>query len=355
LQLSVFGQVIVCKRYNFSHDGENLVRKLAFCLFIFSVLFLPENTLAGPAVVPPFQSSASNLIAEVNALRVANGLPAYTVSSILMSTAQAQADYMAATNSITHSGPGGIGLTQRLLNAGYPLAGDLSQGGFRAENITGGPNKTAAQAVQGWTGDAPHLNTMLSPNLTEIGAGVAKVGDTYYMVIDCALPTTGGQPQEYTLGPDEPAVGTSAPSDFIVPVVTSTPDENGLVYHEVQYGQTLWAIAIEYGVKIDEIRAFNNLGPGTEIYQGDRLLVRKDAPPSPVSVTPLPTTSLIASKSAPTTTPFPTATPRITQTATAVAEPSKNSPITGIVFGIILVALLLAGIVTWMSSRKPVE
>jgi len=106
-------------------------------------------------------------------------------------------------------------LTRRLLNAGYPLEGDLSQGGFRSENVTGG-NKTAAQAVQEWMGDALHMNTMLSPNLTEIGAGVAKVGSTY-----------------------SPAVNTSAPSDFIVPIVTSTPDDGGLVFHEVQYGQTL--------------------------------------------------------------------------------------------------------------------
>ena len=235
---------------------------------------LPESSLAS-------QSSASDLVAAVNALRVASGLPAYTVNSTLMQVAQDQANYMAATGQVSHR----PGLTQRLLDAGYPLAGDLSQGGFRAENITGGPNKTAAQAVQGWTGDAPHLNTMLSPNLTEIGAGVAKVGDTYYMVIDCALPTTNGQPQAYTPNPDDSAAGTSAPSDFIVPIIASTPDENGLVYHEVQYGQTLWGIAIEYGVKIDEIRALNNLGTETDIYQGDRLLVRKDAPPVPATAT----------------------------------------------------------------------
>ena len=334
---------------------ENPVRKLILSLLVFAVLFLPGNSLAQLALAPPYQSSANDLIAEVNALRIANGLPPYSVSPILMGTAQAQADYMAAIGSVTHSGPGGINLTQRLLNAGYPLAGDLSLGGFRAENITGGPNKNAAQAVQGWTGDAPHLNTMLSPDLTEIGAGVAKVGNTYYMVIDCALPTTSGQLQAYTPGPDEPAVGTSAPSDFIVPIVTSTPAADGLVYHEVQYGQTLWAIAIEYGVKIDEIRALNNLGPGTDIYQGNRLLIRKDAPPPPATATPESAISPTSPDPVPTSTPFPTVTPIITTITTAIIESSKNGSVTRIVIGIVLVTLLLAGIVTWMSSRKPVE
>ena len=318
--------------------------------------FLPFSRVFARSAYLPFpQSSAYDLIVEVNALRAANGLPVYTVSPILMGTAQAQADYMAAIGSITHSGPGGVQLTQRLLNAGYPLAGDLSLGGFRAENITGG-SKTAAQAVQGWTGDAPHLNTMLSPNLTEIGAGVAKVGDRYYMVIDCARPTTSGQPQVYTSAPGDPVIGTSAPSDFIVPITTSTPDENGLVYHEVQYGQTLWAIAIEYGVKIDEIRALNNLGPTTEIYQGDRLLVRKDAPPLVVTAT-------LAASAVPTriiqdatATSFSIVTPFVTETPAVVMEIQEegigNDSIAGIAVGIILVALLFAGMLTWMGSKK---
>ena len=167
----------------------DFIRK-CFLILLVSIVCVgiqPAQVVHGSSNV---QVTSSDLIAAVNALRLSNGLPAYTVSPILMGTAQAQADYMAATGSITHYGPGGISLTQRLLDAGYPLAGDLSLGGFRAENITGGRSKTAGQAVQEWTGDAPHLNTMLSPNLQEIGAGVAKVGEMFYLVIDCAETST---------------------------------------------------------------------------------------------------------------------------------------------------------------------
>ena len=327
---------------------------LVFAFLVFVILHPFKDVVAQPVDLPFLQSSAYDLITEVNALRAANGLPAYTISPILMGTAQAQADFMAATGSVTHSGPGGIQLTQRLLNAGYPLAGDLSLGGFRAENITGG-NKTAAQAVQGWMGDAPHLNTMLSPNLTEIGAGVAKVGDRYYMVIDCAQPTISGQSQAYTPGIDDPVIGTSAPSDIIVPIITSTPDENGLVYHEVQYGQTLWAIALKYGVKIDEIRTLNNLGPTTEIYQGERLLVRKNTPPVPatvtveVSVAPTDLVQLVTSTSISAATPFSPDT--LTVTAAPDMDTGSNS-VTGLVVGIVLVALLVVGTLSWMSSRQ---
>jgi len=339
---------------------RKLMAVSAVALLVLGILLTYDGVSAQPVTSPSMQSSANDLIAEVNALRVANGLQPYTVSPILMGTAQSQADYMASIGSVTHSGPGGIQLTQRLLNAGYPLAGDLSLGGFRAENITGG-NKTAAQAVQGWTGDAPHLNTMLSPNLTEIGAGVAKVGDRYYMVIDCARPTTDGQPQIYTPGPGDPVAGTSAPSDFIVPITKSTPDADGMIYHEVQYGQSLWAIAIEYDVKIDEIRALNNLGATTEIYQGDRLLVKKVAPPSQttatveLSVVPTKSIMMTTTRSFPTATLFVTGTPTVVDDAVNNSqEDSQKNSIAGMAIGIILGAMLFAGFLSWMSSRKPV-
>jgi LysM repeat protein len=297
------------------------------------------------------QTTASELIAAVNALRLSNGLPPYTVNSMLMQVAQDQANYMAASGKVAHR----PGLTQRILATGYPLAGDLSQGGFRAENITGG-NKTAGQAVQEWTGDALHTNTMLSPNLTEIGAGVAQAGGRYYLVIDCARPTTDGAPQAFTPNPGSSATESFGPSDFIVPISTSAPDENGLVYHDVQYGQTLWAIAIEYGVKIDEIRALNNLGSTIEIYQGDRLLVRKGAPPSSVTAT----LTLGTVQSPTKTAQFAVTTSVLIPTmvlnelpAPAVEREGENST-AGIAIGIVLAALLFAGLLTWIGSRRAI-
>ncbi len=327
---------------------NTVLSALVICL----VVWLQPSTTVYAQPAP--QVSASDLIAEVNALRLSNGLPAYTVSTILMQTAQGQADYMAATGSITHYGPGGITLTQRLLNAGYPLAGDLSLGGFRAENITGGSNKTAAQAVQEWTGDAPHLNTMLSPNLQEIGAGVAKVGSMVYLVIDCAMPTTGGgQLPAYTPASGEAGSSTFAPSDFMVPVVTNTPDQEGLVYHEVQYGQTLWSLAIGYGVKIDEIRALNSLGGEEIIYQGERLLIRKDTPPAhtPSPIMSLATDLPLAETASQTPLP-PPETPVPTTTSVLDSPDSSEDFNGGLVVGIALLVILLVGL---LSRRQAVN
>src|SRR4051812_1777362 len=159
------------------------MKKIFLLVTLFVMLGMPVSSVRAERALalPQVDTDPSSLIAEVNSLRAAHGLAAYSVSSILMGTAQAQAEFMSA-NGVSHSGPGGSSVTQRLLAAGYPLAGDLSLGGFRSENITAGNNKSVQQAVSEWQGDAPHLNTMLSPNLTEIGAGVAFVGDYVYYV-----------------------------------------------------------------------------------------------------------------------------------------------------------------------------
>jgi len=337
------------------------------CLFLVAVLatcFIPFEKVAAEVVDSPFyQSSAYDLITEVNALRIASGLPEYTVSSILMGTAQAQADFMASIGSTTHAGPGGITLTQRLLNAGYPLAGDLSLGGFRAENITGGSGKTAAQAVQQWLGDAEHINTMLSPVLVEIGAGVAVSGGRIFYVIDCARPTTSGAPQASSGGDtgviNENSIastpGVEVVPQYMAPVLTVTPDVEGLVYHEVLYGQSLWSLAIAYGVKIDEIRTLNGFSPEYVIQTGDRLLVRKVAPP-PVKPINSPTNTPLTVTQLQTPTSFQLATPTtVLATPTVLSEiPNRKSSVVGMVIGIVLFAILFAGLATWISVRKVV-
>jgi LysM repeat protein len=334
---------------------RRFVHLFALALLVVFMFGLLPIDLSPRSVVEarPLMADPSALIAAVNAYRTSNGLPAYTVSSTLMGTAQGQADYMASTGNITHTGAGGITLTQRLLNAGYPLAGDLSLGGFRAENITGGPGKTEAQAVQEWTGDAAHLNTMLSPNLVEIGAGVATSGDMVYLVIDCARPTTSGLPQAYTPGAE---AENNTVNDFIIPVTTNTPLADGSVYHEVQHGQSLWSIAIEYGTKIDIIRQLNGLDPSYEIQPGDKLLVLQlpSATPAPPTMTP--------TKESPTVTPSPfwTATPLVTATLTETADPSPTGAggagnNTWIAILILVLGLAIPAVVIFLARRNRIE
>ncbi|MCK5429875.1 MAG: CAP domain-containing protein, partial [Anaerolineales bacterium] len=125
-------------------------------------------------------SSPSEVIQLVNQLRKANGLPAYQVNSALMAAAQAHSEYQAAVGSVTHTGSGGSRPRDRAIAMGYGGGGAV----FVSENIMGGNSMTAQKAVQWWQGDAPHLNTMLSPNYQDVGAGVAVSGSAVYITLD---------------------------------------------------------------------------------------------------------------------------------------------------------------------------
>lgn len=140
-----------------------------------------------PAFVPP---SPKSLVDAINAERVKNKLPPLSIHPILMSSAQKHAEYMAANGVIAHESADGSRPFQRHLAGGYPLAGDLTRGGFASENIVAGSRMTVAEAITSWYGDAPHTHTMLGDKYSECGAGVAISGDTIYYCFDVARPTT---------------------------------------------------------------------------------------------------------------------------------------------------------------------
>lgn len=320
-----------------------LMITLAIVLMLFST--------AGTTHRPQWESNAYDLIGVVNALRGVYGLPAYSVNSILMMTAQNQADYMAQMETVTHLGLGGSTMSQRLLAAGYPLGGDLSAGGFRSENIIQMlQSGTAQEAVNAWMGDAPHQNTMLSSDLTEIGAGVAVMNGRVYYVIDCARPTNSG---DVSAGTQIPGAEATVPAlaAAVYPLELSTPNANGEVIHEVRDGQTLWQIAMAYGVKINDIKGRNNLADDN-IYPGNRLLIKLEPTQTVVprmeselpvaTATSNPTATLIPVSGTPVLEILPVATPRNNSRAKIVA------------FSIVALALI-GGVIAWLLGMMRVD
>lgn len=235
------------------------------------------------------QPTPGELIKAVNDLRLAYGLPPLSINSILMHISQTQADYLLQTEGgAGHSRANGMSLTDQLLSLGYPLAGDLSLGGYRSENFVLGAGMDVQAAVHTWLGDDAHTNTMLSPNYFDIGGGVAVGSDgTVYFVIDTARPTSSGKQQAYTPEAAGTVVsgitvnGTPGVDQFMVPVTLSTPNSGGLVIHDVKYGQTLWSIAIAYKTTIQQIRDLNDL-PSNDIYSDQKLLIRRESIQTPL-------------------------------------------------------------------------
>lgn len=330
------------------------MRKPVLWLAITSLLSLtislfPTNEIQAKRK-PALLYDAYDLIAEVNALRASNGLPAYNTDSILMQIAQAQSDYQASIGTNTHYGADGARPFQRALAAGYPVAGDLTRGGFFAENITSGTNKTAAQVVLEWQGDSTHLSTMLSPNLQDVGAGISVSAGVTYYTLDAGLSTKSIPNYTPPAGTTTSIPGTIATLEIVQPVVTSTPIEDGSLIHVVQTGEALWSIALAYGTTIDELKRLNQLATN-EIYVGQKLLIRKDASLTTTPDVPTPTVTIGI--------PISTQTKRMPSTAAFTSTPRPIPPTTpqsgGVVVAVILVgALLAAGLGTWLSTKKTI-
>ncbi len=303
----------------------------------------------------PNLSTAYELIDAVNTLRAAYGLAPYTVNPILMGIAQGQAEYMASIGSWTHTGPDGSTPSQRAQAAGYPVAGDLSLGGWFSENVIYGMDLTAAEAVQRWTGDAPHLTTMISTTLKDIGAGVAVVDNTYYYVIDCGLSTGGSGNVAST--PSTPNRTPAAPTSTrygaaTATILPSTPNADGSVIHVVTKGDTLYGIAFAYGVALKDLLALNNLTANSTIYIGQKIIVRGAYTPTATLPTTTPTHF-------PTATPWPTSTPTSTASPLPPATPTlarspglPASAAGGAVILIIVAAVIVAGAISLMGRKR---
>lgn len=264
--------------------GGRLRRQLLFVIIFMAIIFFAKQNVQAyspaSAILQGSQPSPLELINAVNVLRLSHGLPPLRTHPILMQTAQSQANALLGSDgAVGHSRPAGMTFTEQLIRLGYPLAGDLSLGGYRSENYVFGNDLTVQDAIQFWLGDVPHTNTMLSPNYLDIGAGVAIASDsTVYLVIDCARPTASGQPQSDAASALTVTVESQSQllSQYIIPVSRSTARPDGVVFHKVQYGQSLWSIAIAYGTTIKNLQALNRLSDAI-VYEGQVLLVQRGA------------------------------------------------------------------------------
>jgi uncharacterized protein YkwD/LysM repeat protein len=290
-----------------------------------------------------FNQSALGVIEEVNSLRGQKKLPLYQVNTILMQIAQRQAEYIASNGVITHFDANGMPAFKRALSAGYMVAGDLAKGGYFSENIHAGLNLSSSEVVGIWQKDSDHLKTLISPDLREVGVGVALGNGLTYYVLDAGTSTDAfsNTPSALTI------TFTAVPGTPGVRIITSTPLENGAIYHIVQPNEALWSIAQAYNLTIAELKNLNGLS-SNQIFVGQKLLIKKRGDST---ITPTPTilvtlgipTSTAKSRSLPT----PTLRPTVMPTPPASREASSR-----IVIGIFVFALLAAGLGLWIGKKK---
>jgi len=313
------------------------------------------------------QFTPADVINAVNNLRLSHGLAPLTSHPVLMQIAQAEAGGI-ANGYQGHWRPLNLTLGQWMLSLGYPLSGDLSLDGYRSENWLSMPADISADdVIQMWLGDDAHTNTMLSQYRSDIGAAIAVGEDgNVICVIETALRTNSGkmqydahvlltgipQTQVAYSGMATTAAKNGLLPQYSMPVKVGTALPNGDVVHVVQYGQTLWSIAIAYHTTINQIQTLNNL-TSIVIIDGQKLLVVKGA------TQPVPTSN---STGTPAATPVafdtPTPQPEIPTFQYMTPTPTKEhlsqfDKATSLDLGLLgLAVLFLGGLFVVMSRKK---
>jgi LysM repeat protein len=307
-----------------------LVGILAFSLIIVC-LFPSAATAQG--------STAYAIIEAVNALRLSRGLAPYEIDAGLMAYAQEHSDYQAAQHFSTHQHSDGTTSQQQGISENV-ASGDLCC-------------LTPEFAVYTIWSDAIHMKTMVGFDSGYVGAGVADDGKTAYYTLNVRPGEAGSAPSSSGGSAQNPA---SSPEPY-VPLATVTPQADGSIIHVVGYGQSLWAIAIAYGVKIDEIRQWNNLpADSTTITSGQKLLIRKSAVSTPqVIASPTLTitlTVLAASPSPEVKTPTSNPTSSPTTTTEPTTTPAAQSPLTTVGLFLVISGGLLAILILIFGWKK---
>jgi uncharacterized protein YkwD len=138
---------------------------------------------------PDLEHTSERIATLTNQFRTQQGRGALTINPRLSRTAQDFADYLARTDTFSHTADGKRP-SQRIHEHDYPFC-------FIAENIGWEYNSadftTAALAhafVTGWRHSSGHRRNMLDTDLDEIGVGVARSTKTgrYYAVQDFGRP-----------------------------------------------------------------------------------------------------------------------------------------------------------------------
>ena len=81
-------------------------------------------------------------------------------------------------------------------------------------------------------------------------------------------------------GGDDGGAAPAVVAPAYVPGPTATPNAEGIIYAEVQAGDSKWALAARAGLTIDEILEMNDMSAGDVLRPGDLLIVGSGDPPS---------------------------------------------------------------------------
>jgi hypothetical protein len=138
---------------------------------------------------------------------------------------------------------------------------------------------------------------------------------------------------------------------------TATPFPAGAITHAIQMGDTLFGVALKYGVRITDVLQLNHITTSTELFVGQPLVVQIVPP----TLTPISSPTALATVTPP---PEPTITPMPIATATAVliptpltavAVPPRSLPVMAMVLIVTGVLIISFGIGMRLTFRRETQ
>jgi uncharacterized protein YkwD len=143
--------------------------------------------------LPDLPKAEIAIVQMTNAFRREQKLGSLSTNKQLAAAARAYAAYLARTGTLSHSADG-RSMDSRVRAQGYRfcwLAENLS---FRRDSKGFATSALAGTVITGWKNSSGHRANMVSPNVTEIGVGVARAPGaypTFYAVQIMGRPANG--------------------------------------------------------------------------------------------------------------------------------------------------------------------
>jgi hypothetical protein len=125
---------------------------------------------AGASATRAQSTDKSSVLAEINRVRIANGLAPLAFNPALETAAQRHSDDMAAKGYVDHTGSDGSSPADRIANAGYAA---WPSGRVWAENVYAG-SQGFDEALDFFLKDEPQQRNLLNSRYREVGIGVAR-------------------------------------------------------------------------------------------------------------------------------------------------------------------------------------
>ena len=127
-------------------------------------------------------NECAKILGSVNEERRLVGAKPVCINSLLMRAAMVQAQYQNTINEMTHDGPGGTNVGDRVTATGYKWT-------QASENVAVGQT-TPKTVMLGWMNSEGHRKNILNPDSTEMG--IARVGKYWAQAFGKPRPGSGG-------------------------------------------------------------------------------------------------------------------------------------------------------------------